>query len=442
MSNVSRRKFLITAAATTATTWVLHGCSGGSESTEATSPAAGTASPSPVAAADAPEVTTAKLGFIALTDSAPLIIAKEKGLFAKYGMPDVEVVKQASWAVTRDNLELGSGGGGIDGAHILTPMPYLMAAGAITKNKAKLPMYILSRLNVNGQGISLANTYKDLNVSLDSAPLKEAFARGKAEGREMNCAVTFPGGTHDLWMRYWLAAGGIDPDKDVSTIVVPPPQMVANIKVNNMEAFCVGEPWNAQTVNQQIGYSALITGELWKDHPEKALTMRADWVDQNPNAAKAILMAVQEAQIWCDQAENKEEMCQIVSGRQWFKVPAEDILARAQGNFDFGNGRTLENSPLLMKFWNDNASYPFKSHDLWFLTEDIRWGYLPGDTDTKALVEAVNREDLWQEAAKAIGQEAAIPQSSSRGVETFFDGTTFDPEDPGAYLKGLAIKKA
>lgn len=442
MSNLSRRKFLVTAATTTAATWVLQSCSGGSESTESTSPAAGTASPSPVAAADAPEVTTAKLGFIALTDSAPLIIAKEKGLFAKYGMADVEVVKQASWAVTRDNLELGSGGGGIDGGHILSPMPYLMSAGAITQNKAKVPMYILSRLNVNGQGISLSNTYKDLNVSLDSSPLKDAFAKGKAAGRDINCAVTFPGGTHDLWMRYWLAAGGINPDKDVSTIVVPPPQMVANIKVNNMEAFCVGEPWPAQTVNQKIGYTALITGELWKDHPEKALTMRADWVDQNPNAAKAILMAVQEAQIWCDQPENKEEMCKIVSGRQWFKVPTEDILARAQGNFDFGNGRTLEDSPLLMKFWNDSASYPYKSHDLWFLTEDIRWGYLPGDTDTKALVEAVNREDLWQEAAKAIGQEAAIPKSSSRGVETFFDGVTFNPDDPGAYLKGLAIKKA
>ncbi len=440
MSKISRRNFLITAGATTAATLIVNGCSSSStksdESAGDSSPA-----PSPVAAADTPEVTTAKLGFIALTDSAPLIIAKEKGLFAKYGMPDVEVVKQASWAVTRDNLELGSGGGGIDGAHILTPMSYLMAAGKITKGGAKVPMNILARLNVNGQGISLSNAYTDLKVSTDSSSLKEAFAKGKSSGKEMKCAVTFPGGTHDLWMRYWLAAGGIDPDKDVSTIVVPPPQMVANIKVNNMEAFCVGEPWNAQTVNQKIGYTAITTGELWKDHPEKALAMRADWVEQNPKAAKAILMAVQEAQIWCDDPGNKEEMCKIVSGRQWFKVPVEDILERSKGNFDFGNGRTLANSDLLMKFWNDSASYPFQSHDLWFLMEDMRWGYLPEDTDTKALIQAVNREDLWREAAKAIGQEAAIPKSTSRGIETFFDGVKFDPEKPEAYLKSLEIKK-
>lgn len=441
MSNISRRNFLITAGATTAATLVMHGCTS-STTSSSTGSSTAPASPSPVAAADTPEVTTAKLGFIALTDSAPLIIAKEKGLFAKYGMPDVEVVKQASWAVTRDNLELGSGGGGIDGAHILSPMPYLMTVGKITKGNVKVPMNILARLNLNGQGISLANTYADLNVGVDSSPLKEAFAKGKSAGKEMKCAVTFPGGTHDLWMRYWLAAGGIDPNKDVSTIVVPPPQMVANIKVNNMEAFCVGEPWPAQAVNQKIAYGAITTGEFWKDHPEKAFTMRADWVEANPKAAKALTMAVQEAQIWCDDAANKEEMCKIISGREWLKVPATDILERMKGNFDFGNGRKLENSDLVMKFWNDNASYPYQSHDLWFLTEEQRWGYLPATTDTAALIKQVNREDIWKEAAKAIGQEAAIPSSTSRGVETFFDGVKFDPEKPDAYLSSLKIKKA
>ncbi len=439
MSKISRRNFLVTASATTAATLLINGCSSKPASTSSSS---SPASPSPVAAADRPEVTTAKLGFIALTDSAPLIIAKEKGLFAKYGMPDVEVVKQASWAVTRDNIELGSGGGGIDGAHILTPMPYLITAGKITKGNAKIPMNILARLNVNGQGISLSNTHAALKLETDSSPLKEVFASGKANGKEMKCAVTFPGGTHDLWMRYWLAAGGINPDKDVSTIVVPPPEMVANIKVNTMEAFCVGEPWNAQTVNQKVGYNALTTGELWKDHPEKALAMRADWVEANPKAAKAITMAVQEAQMWCDDLANTDEMCKIVSARQWFKVPAEDIVERMKGNFDFGNGRTLTNSDLRMRFWGNGASYPYQSHDLWFLTENMRWGYLPKDTDTAALIKAVNREDIWREAAKGIGQEAMIPKSTSRGVETFFDGIKFDPEKPEAYLKSLKIVKA
>lgn len=433
MSQVSRRKFIFTAGVTAVGSAILHGCTtGGNEQPTTETPATTT---TPVSG-DAPEVTTAKLGFIALTDSAPLIIAKEKGFFDKYGMTGVEVLKQASWPVTRDNIELGSAGGGIDGAHILSPMPYQMTLGTITKSNQPVPMYILARLNTNGQAISIGNAYKDLKVGLDSATIKAKI------NKESKFAMTFPGGTHDLWMRYWLSAGGINPDTDVSVIPVPPPQMVANMKVGNMEAFCVGEPWNAQLINQDIGYSALVTGELWKDHPEKALGLRKDWVDANPKAAKALLMGVLEAQQWCDKPENIEEMCQIVSQDKWFKVPVEDIVDRSKGNIDFGNGRVEPNFPYAMKFWKDNASYPFKSHDLWFLTENIRWGYIPADTDTKALVEQVNREDLWKEAAQALAvPEAEIPTNTSRGVETFFDGVKFDPENPQAYLDGLKIKK-
>jgi nitrate/nitrite transport system substrate-binding protein len=319
-------------------------------------------------------------------------------------------------------------------------MPYLISQGVVTDGK-KVPMYILARLNTNGQGISLSNDYLDLKIGLDSSPLKSVFAKRKAAGKEIKAAMTFPGGTHDMWIRYWLAAGGIDPDKDISTIVVPPPQMVANVKVGNMDTFCVGEPWPLQTVNQKIGYNALTTGELWKDHPEKALGMRADWVDTNPKAAKALLMATMEGAMWCSKVENKEEMCRILSQRAWFNVPFEDIIDRSLGKFDFGTGRVEELPNLKQKYWDDYASYPFKSHDLWFLTENIRWGKLPAETDTKALVEAVNREDLWREAAQALGQEAMIPKSPSRGVETFFDGIKFDPENPSAYLSSLKIKR-
>ncbi|HEY9690231.1 MAG TPA: CmpA/NrtA family ABC transporter substrate-binding protein, partial [Coleofasciculaceae cyanobacterium] len=349
------------------------------------------------------------------------------------------VTKQASWGATRDNLELGSAGNGIDGAHILSPIPYLMTTGKVTKKP--VPMNILARLNTNGQAISLSKAYLGQKISLDNQPFKEALAKAKAGGKDVKVAVTFPGGNHDLWMRYWLASAGADPNKDVSVIVVPPPQMVANIKTGTMEAFCVGEPWNAQLVSQNLGFSALVTGELWKDHPEKAFAMRADWVEKNPNAAKALTMAVLEAQMWCDKPENTKEMCDIISKREWLKIKAEDILGRSQGTIDFGDGRKEEKFPQSMKFWADFASYPYKSHDLWFVTEDIRWGYLPESTDTKALVDQVNREDIWREAAKALGvPEAEIPKSPSRGVETFFDGTKFDPENPKAYLDGLKIK--
>jgi nitrate/nitrite transport system substrate-binding protein len=389
-----------------------------------------------------PEVNAAKLGFIALSDAGPLFVAKDKGLFAKYGMPDVEVLKQASWGTTRDNLVLGSEGNGIDGAHILTPMPYLISAGKVTQNNQPTPMYILARLNLDAQCISVAKEYADLKIGLDSAPFKLALDKKKAEGKAIKAAMTFPGGTHDLWLRYWLAAGGIDPDKDIETITVPPPQMVANMKVGTMDCFCVGEPWPGQLVHQQIGYTAVNTGEIWSKHPEKSLGMRAAWVDKYPKAAQAITMAVMEAQQWADKMENKDELAAIMGKRQWINCPVEDIADRAKGKFDYGTGKVVENSPHIMKYWKDHASYPFQSHDLWFMTEDIRWGKYAADFDSKALVGKVNREDIWRDAAKALGVAASdIPASKSRGKETFFDGKVFDPEDPAVYLKSLVIKR-
>lgn len=390
-----------------------------------------------------PEVKGAKLGFIALSDAGPLFVAKDKGLFAKYGMPDTDVQKQASWGTTRDNLVLGSEGNGIDGAHILTPMPYLISAGKVTQNNQPTPMYILARLNLDSQCISVANEYADLKLGVDAAPFKAALEKKKASGKSVKAAMTFPGGTHDLWIRYWLAAGGIDPDKDIETIVVPPPQMVANMKVGTMDCFCVGEPWNLQLIHQKIGYTAVNTGELWNKHPEKSFGMRAAFVDKYPKAAKALLMAVMEAQQWADKAENKAELAAIMGKRQWMNCPVEDVLDRTAGKFDYGiPGKVVENSPHIMKYWRDHASYPFQSHDLWFLTEDIRWGKYEPNFDMKALIAKVNREDLWKDAAKTLGVAAAdIPTSTSRGKETFFDGKVFDPENPAAYLKSLAIKR-
>jgi nitrate/nitrite transport system substrate-binding protein len=393
------------------------------------------------AATATPEIAGAKLGYIALTDSAPLIIAQEKGFFAKHGMTEMLIEKQASWGATRDNMALGSANGGIDGGHILRPKVHLYATGMVTQNNVPLPMYNLLSLNEQCQGISVAQAYAETGVGLDASPLKAVFAEKKAAGAEVPVAMTFPGGTHDLWMRYWLAAGGIDPNTEVNLIVVPPPQMVANMKVGNMEAFCVGEPWNAQLVNQGIGFTAATTGEIWARHPEKVLGMRADWVDANPNATKAILMAVMEAQIWCEDAANKDEMASIVSGRQWYKVPVEDIAGRIKGDIDYGNGRVEARPDLAMKFWGEKgeASFPWKSLDTWFATGNQRWGYLKGDLDVTGLVGATNRSDLWLEAAAGLGLDTA-GFGDSRGVETFFDGKTFDPANPSAYLDSLPIK--
>jgi nitrate/nitrite transport system substrate-binding protein len=290
--------------------------------------------------------------------------------------------------------------------------------------------------------VSIGAEYAGLKLGVDSSPFKAAIEKKKAGGSAVKAAMTFPGGTHDCWIRYWLAAGGIDPDKDIETIVVPPPQMVANMKVGTMDCFCVGEPWNDQLVNQKIGYTAVNTGEIWAGHPEKSLAMRADWVDQNPKAAVAILMAVQEAAMWADKDENRQEVAQIISKRSWLNCPVTDIQDRLKGRYDYGTGRVIEKSPRIMKFWRDDASYPYQSHELWFLTENVRWGKFTGKEDFKSLIAKVNREDLWREAAKSLKVPAAqIPKTTSRGVEKFFDGKVFDPANPSAYLASLAIRK-
>jgi nitrate/nitrite transport system substrate-binding protein len=415
---------------------------GGVAATTALLGAVNTAFPSGAfAAGPGPEVKGAKLGFIALTDASPLIIAKELGLFAKYGMPDVEVAKQASWGATRDNLVLGAGGGGIDGAHILTPMPYFLTLGTINQGKP-VPMNILARLNVNGQGISVEKEYLTAKADIHAEKMKGIIAKRKAAGNKITMAMTFPGGTHDLWLRYWLAAGGIDPDKDLELITIPPAQMVANMKANTMEAFCVGEPWHDQLISQKLGYTAVSTGQMWMNHPEKSFAMRADWVARNPRAAIALTAAIIEAQRWCDNPANNLKLAATIGGRDWLKVAPGDIQDRLAGNFNMGDGRVIKNAPFKMKFFAENASFPYKSHELWFLTEDQRWGKLPMTLGKTALIAKVNRSDIWRKGA-ALAKVPAnlIPRGESRGVEKFFDGKVFDPGNPAAYLKSLAIKR-
>ncbi len=385
-----------------------------------------------------PETTAAVLGYVTLTDAAPLIVAKARGLFAKHGMPDVELRRQPSWAFTCESLGLGSEGEGIDGAHLMTPLVYLASLGKAADVRSRMPLQILARLNTNGQAISVSRALIATGAGLNAAPLKAAFTANAGA----RVGVTFPGGTHDLWMRYWLAAGGIDPDKDVQTVVVPPPRMVSDMQASALGAACVGEPWPGQIVRARVGYTACQTGEIWRDHPEKSLAMRGPWMDKNPRAAVALAAAVIEAQQWADRMENKAAMAEMLGRSNWFNVPAADILPRLSGDVDYGDGRKVQGSPVRMKFWADHASYPYQSHDLWFLTEHIRWGMLPLGTDTGAVIRSVNREDVWRAGAALAGVAAAdMPAGTSRGKETFFDGQVFDPASPGDYLEKLKIRK-
>ncbi len=446
MSNVSRRRFLMTAGASAVGAIALKGCAGNpptADSGAGTSPSAAPAVN--VGGGEGPEITTARLGYIPIFESTPLIVAEAKGFFAKYGMTDVKVLKQASWGALRDNIVIGSDGGGLDGSQFQMPMPHLITEGKITDNK-KIPMYVLLQTSTHGNGIAIASKHAGKNISLDMSKAKAYIDELKGKGSLFTAAHTFPQANQELWIRYWLAAGGINPDTDVKLIVVPPAQTVANMKTGTMDGFSTGDPWPYRIIADKIGHMAALTAQIWPNHPEEYFAMRADWVDKYPKAAKAILKALMEAQQFCDKPENRKEVVEILTGRKYIGLAAEILTPPMEGKYAMGDGQPsiddFKKGPL---FWKDgigSVSYPYKSHDLWFLTENVRWGFLPPETDLKALVDKVNREDLWKEAAKEAGvADADIPKDTSRGVETFFDGTKFDPADTTAYLKSLKIKK-
>jgi bicarbonate transport system substrate-binding protein len=450
---INRRKF-ITIAGVSASAVLLKGCMGNppAPGDSKTSTQTSTQPSASVSDAQKPETTKAKLGFIPIIESAPFIIAQEKGFFAKHGMTAVELSKQASWGSARDNVEIGSAGGGIDGGQWQMPMPHLITEGLITKGNKKIPMYVLAQLVTHGNAIAIANKHlgKGISLKLD-APAKALFAQLKSS-TPFTAAFTFPHVNQDLWIRYWLSASGIDPDTDVKLLTVPAAQTVANMKTGTMDAFSTGDPWPYRLVTDKIGFMAALTAEIWKNHPEEYFAMRGDWVDQNPKATKALLKGIMEAQQWLDNFDNRKEAAGILASKKYFGLSSPAILELPyQGKYDMGDGRKIDDKKMAAYYWKDergSVSYPYQSHDLWFITENVRWGFLPKDyvasgaAKAKELVKKVNREDIWKEAAKELGISAAdIPTSTSRGVETFFDGVKFDPEKPEEYLKSLKIKK-
>jgi bicarbonate transport system substrate-binding protein len=441
----SRRKFITTASATTLSSVLLKGCMGNPPEDKPIATSNTAIQTSNISTDRAPEVTKVKLGYLPIVEAAPLIIAKEKGFFAKYGMTEVEISKQANWGAARDNVKIGSSNGGIDGGQWQMPMPYLISEGIIT-DKQKIPMYVLLQLNTQGNAIAVADKHKNQGLILKMDKGKAYFDKIKASGTKFKAAYTFPKANQEFWIRYWLAANGINPDTDVELLTVPAAQTVANMKTGTMDAFSTGDPWPLRIVKEKIGFIPALTAEIWQAHPEEYVAMRADWVDKYPKATKAMLKGIMEAQQWCDNFENRKELVQIVSGKNYFGVSADVLEAPMLGQYDMGDGRKIDDKGMAVLYWKDakgSVSYPYRSHDLWFLTESIRWGFLPKEAlaTAKDTIEKVNREDLWREAAKEAGIPTSdIPTSTSRGVETFFDGTKFDPENPQAYLAGLKIK--
>jgi nitrate/nitrite transport system substrate-binding protein len=384
---------------------------------------------------DSPEMPDVKLGIIALTDCSSIVVAHEKGLFKKYGVNST-VSKGASWAAIRDSLTNGD----IQATHMLLGMPIASTMGL--GGAPKKPMIAPFILNRNGQAITLANSLKG-KVAEDPKALKPFVDDAKAKGTPMTFAMTFPPGTHAMWIRYYLAAGGINPGDaagagaDVSLITVPPPQMVANMKVGKMDGFCVGEPWNAKTIAEDIGYTSITTQAIWKDHPEKVCAFTEEFAAKNPKTVKAVMKALHEAGVWLDKMENREEQANIVSAATYINCPPETILGRLQGKYNMGDGRKFKD-PNYMIFSDRNCNYPQAKYAKWWLTQLRRWGFTEGAPDYEGVAKQVMRSDLYEEAMKEIGY---VHGGADTKAETLFDGVTFDPTaDLEAYAASFAVK--
>jgi len=378
------------------------------------------------AGSDAPEKTEVKIGFIPLTDCASVVMAAELGIDKKYGVKIVPT-KEASWAGVRDKLVNGE----LDFAHVLYGLVYGLQMGTSGPQK---DMAVLMNLNHNGQAITLSKKLADKGA-VDGPSLARLMA---AEKREYTFAQTFPTGTHAMWLYYWLASAGIDPFKDARAIVVPPPQMVANMRVGNMDGFCVGEPWNHRAIMDGIGITANTTQDIWKDHPEKVLGTSADFVAKNPNTARAVTAAILEASKWIDTGlQNKLKMAETIAQRAYVNTGVDAINQRILGRYQNGLGKTWDD-PNHMKFFNDGAvNYPYLSDGMWFLTQHKRWGLMKSHPDYLAVAKKVNRIDIYKQAAAA--SKTPLPKSDMRSSK-LMDGVVWDGKDPAKYADGFKVK--
>lgn len=381
------------------------------------------------AGSDAPEKASLRVGFIPLTDCAPVVMAAVKGFDKKYGLT-LQPSKEASWAAVRDKLTSGE----LDAAHALYGMIYGLQLGVAGPQH---DMANLMTLNNNGQAITLSSQLRAQGVT-DAASLKRAVA-AQPKGT-FTFAHTFPTSTHAMWLYYWLADAGIHPFDDVRTVVVPPPQMVMNMKIGNMSGFCVGEPWNQRAISDSIGFTAATSQQIWPDHPEKILATRAEWVKANPNSARALTAAVLEAARWIDASDdNRRETAAVLAQRAWINTKVDTLEGRMLGQYQNGLGQRWQDAHP-MRFFRDGAvSFPWLSDGMWFLTQMRRWGMLSAEPDYLAVARQINRIDIYKQAASAVGN-VALPQSELRS-STLIDGKVWDGSDPAAYAAGFALKR-
>lgn len=365
-----------------------------------------------------------KLGFISLTDCSPLVIAKEKGIFDKYGL-DVTLENGKSWPGVRDKLLNGE----FDGAHALFSLPFSVATGIskIEGDPSKASsLRVAMMLNQNGQAITLANDlasagYNNLPAAKDAILSKGAKTFGQ----------TFPGGTHDTWLRYWLKAAGIDwKANGIDLKAIPPPDMFNNLSQENVRGYCVGEPWNARAVAKDKGFTAIATQDLWNNHPEKALIVNEKFATERKDVLKDVMKAIFEAQKWLDDPANVAETAKIIGVEKYVNATPAEIEGRLKGAYELGAGlgqKTFSGNQ--MRFFRDGeVPFPAKAHAIWFMTQYVRFGHLTDLPPAKQLADQVILSDLYAEVASSMGIK--VPDTDMKPFEIALDKVTFDPNKP------------
>lgn len=390
-----------------------------------------------------------RLGFIALNDCAPLAVAREKGFFDAEGLA-VDLSREVSWANIRDKVTMGA----LDGAHMLAPLPLAVNLGVCGE-----PSRLIAPMSLNQNGsavtisVALAAQMREMAPEAMAARPRRASALAKViEARRargeppLRFAVVFPFSAHNYQLRYWLAEAGVDPDRDVRIVVTPPARMSERLALGDIDGFCVSQPWNALSEASGVGEVLIEACEFWGASPDKVFGVTQAWAERRPEELGAVLRALIKAAAWADEDSNRAELASILAHPIYVDAPEEAVLAGLGGDKDLRFSRGL-------------ASFPWRSHAVWFLSQMRRWGQIGPATDLNAAAEAAYRPDLFRAAAAAVG--AAYPLVDEKveglhgrpwildeatdpipmGSDLFFDGRTFDAAQPDRYVAGFDIRR-
>lgn len=408
-------------------------------------------------------MTDLRLGFIALNDCAPLVVGKEKGLFEVEGL-SVTLSREASWANVRDKVAIGA----LDGAHMLGPMTLAASLGV---GGERTPICVPLSLHLNGSAITVSTALADALRAVDpegmtakprtARPLARLIAERKARGEPvLTFAVVFPYSMHNYELRYWMAQAGIDPDRDVRLVVVPPPRMAARLRSGDIDGFCVSAPWNAVSVSEGVGEILIYASEWWRLGPDKVFGVTEAWAKSNPETLRSLIRALLRAAAWADAPENRGELAAILARPEYVDAPEEVVRLSLVGSPPYVAGEPGPEGLDYIVYHRYAASFPWRSHAVWFLTQMRRWGQIGPEVDIAAAAEAVYRPDLFRAAAAELGEPAPLVDEKVEGAhgqswmldeatapipmapDLFFDGKVFDAAQPEAYAASFEVTRA